>query len=65
MTDQEQIMADYRAAYLAANGREAKISYRAGWYTVGEGQSKWRLWRVKAATDVLNSRAEQKQQAGD
>lgn len=62
MSEREQIIADYCAAYMAANGREVEhISYQRGWFIMRRGPhstpSRYRKAAVLDMTATLNARA--------
>ena len=56
----KKIIADWEAAYVAANPGKApiKMTWSAGWYRA-EG-SKWRAFDVELATEVLRGRVRER-----
>lgn len=55
----KQIIAEYRAAYEAANGKPIEVRYASGWYQIGRGwrHSSHREREIIAFTANLKNRA--------
>jgi hypothetical protein len=55
----DQIIVAYKDAFMAANGREPSISYRRGWYRIGNypSASNYRAYQVEDFTQRLLGRA--------
>lgn len=56
----KQIIAEYREAYRAANGRDVTVGYSRGWYTIGS-QTGRRKEAIIEMTDNLRARAREEQ----
>jgi len=56
----EDVMADYRAAYLAANGRSISVAYNRGWFVLDTGpyQTRHRRQQVEGFTAELRRRVQ-------
>jgi hypothetical protein len=55
--DVRQVIEDYEKAYLEANGKPVKVTYRGGWFIIGDGSAdKYRKKDILAFIEVLTGR---------
>lgn len=57
----EQVIAEYRAAYVAANGTSSpSITYQGGWFCIRYSPKRYRGAQIIHMTATLNQRAKSK-----